>query len=157
MSPTSLRHPAMLRGSFPTVSQLLRRSHSCKTSALSQCLLNVRVSTTGCQLRWILQCRGAPEAAASLGEALTLRSVIPAEPKMICKPPREPGSHIPACRHCGCGAGGEKGRRGHGQHLEAAGTRGHRESSYVSPFHLLHTPHAPLNLPGFQWKKPSQI
>lgn len=153
MSPSSLRCPAMLRVSFPTVSRLLQRSCFCKPSALSQHLLNMRVSTTGCQLRWILQRRVAPETAASLGEALTLRSVVPAEHKMICKPPREPGSHIPACWLCGWGPGRGRGPwPALGSHWHA----GRREGSYVSPSHLLHTPHAPLNLPGFQRKKPSQ-
>lgn len=97
MSPGSLRHPAMLRVSFPAVSWLIRRSSPCKTAALPQCLFNVTVSNVACQLHWILQCRDALETAASLSEALTVRSVVPAEPKMICKAPREQGYHIPAC------------------------------------------------------------
>lgn len=107
MSPSSLRHPATLRASFPAVSWLLRRSSPCKTAALPQCLFNTTVGNTGCQPHWILQRRDALETAASLSEALSVRSVIPAKPKMICKPPQERGYHIPACRRCGCGGEGE--------------------------------------------------
>lgn len=158
MSPSSLRHPATLRVSFPAVSWLLRRSSPCKTAALPQCLFNTTVGNTGCQPRWILQRRDALETAASLSEALSARSVIPAKPKMICKPPQEQGYHIPACRRCGCGGEGEglgegatAGAWSHGAHGAWGGQLG-----YVSPSRLLYTPHTPLNLSGFQRRKPSQ-